>query len=62
MDPQLGQFSPPEAALDVGLHQQPGIRVRQCLVQEIEFGGGHGAWGNRWLPVITDPRRGHRLR
>lgn len=40
-DPQLGQFSPAQAALDVGLHQQPGIRVRQGLIQEIEFGGGN---------------------
>jgi len=38
--PQLGQLTPPQAAFNVGLHQQPGIRVRQRCIQQVELRDG----------------------
>src|SRR6185312_10874397 len=36
-DPQFGQLAPAEPALDGGLHQEPGICVRQRPVDRIEL-------------------------
>ena len=56
VDPQLSQLTPAQAAFDVRLDQQLGVRIRQRLVEAVELGGGDDApWP---LRIVGSSRRG----